>query len=58
MFKSLKTKTISKKINKLSPLTLKEERQLWEKIGEGDTKAKERIIKTNLKLVVSIAQKI
>lgn len=54
---SQKLKQYLKKINETPLLTFEEEKQLWKKTREGDTNAKERIIRANLKLVVSVAKK-
>lgn len=46
-----------KSINKFSTLTTEEERNLCLKISNGDWNAREKLIKSNLKLVISIAKK-
>lgn len=44
-------------IGKYPLLTLEEERELTKKMAQGDREARERLIKANLRLVVSIAKK-
>ena len=46
-----------KEIGKIPLLTLEEERDLAQRILEGDEKAKEKLITSNLRLVVKIAKK-
>ncbi|WP_052210494.1 RNA polymerase sigma factor RpoD/SigA [Thermoanaerobacter sp. YS13] len=46
-----------KQIEQISPLTVEEEMELAKKIKNGDLKAKEKLIKANLKLVTDIAQR-
>lgn len=45
------------KVNKTPSLNSQEEKKLARKTKEGDKKAREKLFKTNLKLVVSIAKK-
>lgn len=45
-----------KEINKYKPLTKKEEQKLGEKIKLGDEKAREKLIKANLRFVVNVAK--
>jgi len=44
-------------LNSLNPLTKEEQLQLIKKIKNGDNEAREKLIESNLKLVVSIAKK-
>src|SRR5699024_10626978 len=44
------------KVNETPSLSFKEEKKLFQRLGEGDLKAKETLIKANLQLVVSIAK--
>ncbi|MGC8981747.1 MAG: sigma-70 family RNA polymerase sigma factor [Minisyncoccia bacterium] len=46
-----------KEINKIPLLTPKEEKELAKRAAEGDLEARERLIKSNLRLVFSIAKK-
>ena len=46
-----------KEISKVSFLTAKEEKELARRIEKGDVSAKQRLIRANLRLVVSIAKK-
>src|SRR5699024_4975337 len=42
------------KVNETSSLSFKEEKKLFQRLEEGDLKAKETLIKANLQLVISI----
>src|SRR5699024_1385523 len=44
------------KVNETSSLSFKEEKKLFQRLEEGDLKAKETLIKANLQLVISIAR--
>ncbi|MCF6155538.1 MAG: RNA polymerase sigma factor RpoD/SigA [Candidatus Brocadia sp.] len=46
-----------KDLKKISPLTIEEERRLFEKVAEGDSKAKESIVIAHLPLVIKIARR-
>lgn len=46
-----------KDLRKISPLTIEEERRLFEKVAEGDSKAKESIVVAYLPLVIKIARR-
>ena len=50
-------KNYFKDINKYEPLTLEEEQELAKRIKNGDSKALEKLIKHNLKIVIVIANK-
>jgi len=45
-----------RQIGVIKPLTIDEERDLSEKIKKGDTKAREKLIRANLRFVVSVAR--
>lgn len=47
-----------KEISKISSLTLKEEKLLAKLAGEGDLKAKQKLVQSHLKLVLTIAKKV
>ena len=49
--------TYLREVSKIPLLTKEEEKELAYKIGEGDTKAKDLFIESNLRLVISIAKK-
>jgi RNA polymerase primary sigma factor len=48
--------TYLREINETSLLTAAEERELATKIGQGDTRARDRMVRANLRLVVNIAR--
>ena len=51
------TKAYMNSISKIPLLTAEQEQDLGKRLIEGDTKARERLIESNLRLVVSIAKK-
>ena len=48
--------TYLREINETSLLTAQQERELAIRIGEGDTQARDRMVRANLRLVVNIAR--
>ena len=48
--------TYLREINETSLLTAQQERELAVRIGEGDTRARDRMVRANLRLVVNIAR--
>lgn len=48
--------TYLKEINKIPLLSPEEEKEVTKKVAEGDAKAREKLIRSNLRLVVSIAK--
>jgi RNA polymerase primary sigma factor len=48
--------TYLREINETSLLTARDEQQLAEAIGQGDTRARDRMVRANLRLVVNIAR--
>ena len=47
--------TYLREINETSLLNAQQERELAVRIGEGDTQARDRMVRANLRLVVNIA---
>lgn len=58
LFGDFKLKEYIKKISEFKSLTVEEEQEYAKKAKDGDEAAKEKLIKANLKLVVTIAKKV
>ncbi len=58
LFGDFKLKEYIKKISEFKSLTVEEEQECAKKAKDGDEAAKEKLIKANLKLVVTIAKKV
>ncbi len=58
LFSDANLKEYIKKISGCKPLTAEEEQEYAKKAKEGSSEAKQKLIKANLKLVVSIAKKV